>query len=44
MGREQFRPCEKCGESKEAKETGWGWGKEGMLACKPLDSEKPVHP
>ena len=39
-----FDPREKWGESKKVEGAGWGWGKKGTLARKPLNSEKPVRP
>ena len=39
-----FWTREKWGESKKLKGRGWGRGKKGTLACKPLDFEKPVRP
>jgi len=32
------------GESKTVEGRGWGRGKKGTLACKPIDFEKPVRP
>jgi len=32
------------GERKMVEGRGWGRGEKGMLARKPLDFEKPVHP
>jgi len=37
-----FKPCEKWGESKKVEGRGWGRGKKGTLARKPLDFDK--HP
>ena len=34
---------EKWGESKKVEGRGWGRGKKGTLARKPLDFEKPVR-
>jgi len=39
-----FGLCKKWGESKKVEGAGWGRGKKGTLACKPLDFEKPVRP
>jgi len=39
-----FWTREKWGESKKLKGRGWGRGKKGTLARKPLDFEKPVRP
>jgi len=38
-----FGPREKWGKSKKVEGTGWGRGKKGTLARKPLDFEKPVR-
>jgi len=35
---------EKWGESKKVEGVGWGKGKKGMLARKPLDFEEPIWP
>jgi len=39
-----FKPREKWGKSKKVEGAGWGRGRKGTLACKPLNFEKPVHP
>ena len=39
-----FRTRGKWGESKKGEGGGWGRGKEGTLARRPLNSEKPVRP
>jgi len=39
-----FGPREKWGESKTVEGAGWGRGKRGTLARKPLDFENPLHP
>jgi len=40
--KESFGPREKWGESKKVEGRGWGRGKKGTLARKPMDFEK--HP
>jgi len=39
-----FGPRQRWGESKKVEVAGWGKGKKGTLARKPLDFEKPVRP
>ena len=39
-----FRPREIWGASKKVEGRGWGRGKKGALASKPLDFEKHVRP
>jgi len=38
-----FGPREKWGKSKKVEGTGWGRGKKGLLARKPLDFEKQAR-
>ena len=40
LAKESFRPREKWGESNKVEGRGWGRGKKGTLARKPLDFEK----
>ena len=40
----RIRDARKWGESKKVEGRGWGRGKKGTLARKPLDFEKPVRP